>query len=252
MSWAAERRTFILIGIGLVAAAVLSIFAISVFHEVPSCTDGKENQDEEGIDCGGSCTLLCSAGLVPPKVSFVRTLTLANGRTDIIAYVENPNPGAVLQGAGYAVELYGPDRALIGTVPGMTDIPPAGIVPIFIPGVYQGPLAIVQAFLVFDPATFSWTRGTRNPDAPLVTDVVIRDTAMPRITGVVRNATTQTLRALPVVATVFGSEDRVIAASRTLVAELPGLGSANLVFTWSEPWNEVPTRVDVRAIPRVP
>ena len=57
ISWAAKKQlTYLLFALvavaGLIAAIWLNITA-------PSCTDGKQNQDEQGIDCGGVCAKEC-------------------------------------------------------------------------------------------------------------------------------------------------------------------------------------------------
>lgn len=245
MSWAAERRALILLIVGLVAATVLAIVAISVFYETPSCADGKQNQDETGIDCGGSCAQICTANAVPPVVEFVRALKQGN-RVDVIAYVENPNPSASTYGARYTIELYRADRSVITEYSSTIDLPPASSVPIFIPGAYNGLETVEQAFLAFDGASIVWTRDAGDYIVPTVTDVRVTNAHPPRITATVHNPTALPLRSVQVVATVFDEEDVVVAASRTVADLIPGQGSANIVFTWNEAFIRAPARIDVR------
>lgn len=244
MSWAAERRTLIFFILALVAGAVLAVVLISTFYETPSCADGKQNQDEEGIDCGGSCAQICTASAVPPVVDFVRALKQGN-RVDVIAYIENPNPSAAAWGARYTVELYRQDRTVIASKQGTVDLPPAASVPVFIPGAYEGPELVVQAFLAFDDETIFWSKNPGEYIVPTVSDVRVGDTNPPRVTAIVSNPTATLLRSLPVTATVFDASDVVMAASRTVV-DVPGQGSANVVFTWNEAFDRTPARIDVR------
>lgn len=253
MSWASERRTFIVVGISLVVAAAVAVIAISIFYETPSCSDGKQNQGEGGVDCGGSCARVCSADVVPPVVSYVRPLTDMNGRTDIVAYIENPNPSASAKSARYTIELYSVERVLLDTVDGMIDLPPATDVPIYIPNAYQGPVPIAQAFLVFDLSSFTWVRGSEAPPTLTVSEIQSQDTeTKPRVTAILTNPTVKVMKNIPVIATLYDAEDRVMAASRTLIAEIVARESVDVVFTWTEPFTTVPARIDVRPITTLP
>src|SRR3989344_6201594 len=68
MSWAAGRRFIILCIVGAVVIAFLAAISIATFYKSPSCSDGKQNQDETGVDCGGSCAYLCKAKKPTPTV----------------------------------------------------------------------------------------------------------------------------------------------------------------------------------------
>ena len=48
--------------VGGVVAIIAGYFVYTVLFKVdPTCFDGKKNQDERGIDCGGVCALVCLA-----------------------------------------------------------------------------------------------------------------------------------------------------------------------------------------------
>ena len=245
MSWAAERRALILLILALLGGAVLAVVLISTFYQTPSCGDGKQNQDEEGVDCGGSCQQVCLESAVPPVVEFVRAIKQGN-RVDVIAYVENPNPSASAWGARYTVELYRNDRTVIVAREGTVDLPPASSVPIFIPGAYEGTETVEQAFLSFENETIYWSRDEGGYVVPSISDVRVSDTRPPRITATITNPTAIAIRSLPVTATVFDADNIVVAASRTVVDVIPGQGSAGLVFTWNDAFERAPVRIDVR------
>src|SRR3989344_7202851 len=94
MSWAARRRFIILLIIGAVVVAFLTTVGIATFYDAPSCTDSKQNQDETGIDCGGSCSRICTAEAQPPTVLFTKAIQNGEGRVDVIAEIENKNADA--------------------------------------------------------------------------------------------------------------------------------------------------------------
>lgn len=253
MSWASGRRALIIGGIVVALLIVAGLIAYSVFHQAPSCTDGKQNQDEEGVDCGGSCTYLCAASADEPSVRFARAIR-QNGRTDVIAYVENPNASAA-RAARYTVELYGADRALLAEKSGMLDLPPRdyGAVPLYIPGAYDGGEEVAQAFLSFDDGSFKWFR-LGDPLTALVAESpqLVGTPEAPRVTAVFRNPSVASVRKAKAVATVFDAQGNVIAASQTVLPDLGPGGSAEAVFTWNEPFTANAARIDARILLAVP
>ena len=74
---------FLVIGVGLYL----------VFKPKPTCFDGKQNQNERGIDCGGICTMVCMEKIVGNDL-LVREITFVpgdRGRYDVVARIFNPN-----------------------------------------------------------------------------------------------------------------------------------------------------------------
>ena len=106
MTWAGKRKLIIIGVLVLVVIILAGAGGYFFFHKAPSCIDGIQNQNEEGIDCGGSCTYLCTASEAEPSVRFARTFSPLPGRTDVIAYVDNPNTNAAAKQAPYKIELY--------------------------------------------------------------------------------------------------------------------------------------------------
>ncbi len=253
MSWASGRRLVI---IGIIAAfvvAALGFVAYSILHKAPSCVDGKLNQDEEGIDCGGSCTYLCTVSLGRPAVMFAREL-LQGGRTDVIAYVENPNSAAI-HGAEYTIELYGADRTVLAEKTGTIDLPPRdyGVVPVYVPGIYSGSEEPAQAFLSFGDSTLAWFTLHSPLIVPIVDSPVLGGTPeAPRVTASVSNPSVDTIRKTKMIATVFDAEGNAIASSQTVLPDLGPGASAQAVFTWKEPFVSPAVRVDVKPVIPVP
>ncbi|HRH24542.1 MAG TPA: hypothetical protein PK109_03070 [Candidatus Paceibacterota bacterium] len=253
MSWAAERRTLILAIVGVVILAIASFFAYQFFHQAPSCTDGKQNQEEEGIDCGGTCTYLCAAKLVAPSVSFARELPQNGGRTDVIAYIKNPNPSAAAKGVAYTVELYNAERAVVATKKGTVDLAPALETPVYIPNFNSGNQEVDRVFISIDNTLYRWFRFTEEPKVPTVASPQVSGTeAAPRVTAVVTNPFPTALKNIKLVATVFDGEGNAIAASQTVVPTLIPQGRADAVFTWNAPFPGIVSRIDVKPIVPLP
>lgn len=253
MSWASSKRTLILVVIFSVVAAIAAITLIATLYETPSCGDGKKNQNEEGIDCGGTCARVCSFDAVAPLVSFVRDVKGLGGRTDVVAYVENPNGFAAAKGVRYIVELYGENRALIASREGVTDLPPATGVPLYLPNVYAGGAFVAQTFLEFDTESFEWYRFEDTRNIPRVSDVALSGTdAAPRVSATLRNPSIELLRSVTVIATVFDAEGNAIAGTQTVVPEIPPQGATSVMLTFGAAFPSVPARIDVRPVLPLP
>ena len=248
MSWASTRQTLILAIVGSFVALVAAGVLISVVYQTPSCSDGTQNQDEEGVDCGGACQLLCTDSQSAPVVSFVRELPQRSGRLDVIAYVQNPNPFAGTKDAQYQIELLSDTGVVLGTIEGKVDLPPAAEVPIFIAGAYPDALVVRQVFLTFIDSSLRWYTPEELPVLRVDAVQIAGSQAEPRIIATVHNPGVDGLRNVKVVATLFDGEGNAYAASQTVVAELRARGQSDVTFTWNAPWREAPSRIDVRPV----
>lgn len=252
MSWAARRRFFILLIVGGITAAFLSVVLISAFYQTPSCADNVQNQDEEGVDCGGSCPYLCAAQKQPPTVLFTKVLTNDAGRADVVAMVENKNAGVAAKNVPYKISLFGADRLPIGEVSGTLDIPPGATVPVYVPKAASSERKVASAFLIIDssaPRWFSMPSDTRV--MPTVLTTAIRGSvSAPRIEAGFMNASVSALTNVRAIVLVYDAKKDVIAASSTIVPLIPSQGQASATFTWNDAFPDTPALIQV--VPVIP
>lgn len=245
MSWA-ERRKYLILAILIgCAVAVVALVSIAVFYKVPSCTDSKQDQGEQGIDCGGPCPFACNIDETNPSVRFARAVSPQPGRTDLIAYVDNTNSNAELFDATYTVQFFNADGGLVAQGQGTITVPPSTTMPVFTPNFYNGVTPVTQVFLTIEPASYKWLRTTYKPVTAISSQIVIQNTRTPKITAVLTNTTAEPMDDVTVVATVFDPQNNAIAASQTVVEQLPGQSTAPVIFTWNEPFSGVPARVEI-------
>jgi hypothetical protein len=253
MSWASERRAIIIIIVGAIVLGALAVLGFSIFYDVPTCTDKKQNQDEQGIDCGGSCTTLCAFQVHnEPVVSFVRAIAPQPGRTDVVAYIQNRNADAEAADAPFLLEVYGTERQLIAKKTIKVDLPPSTSVPVYLADVSPGGNIAAQAFLAPVAEGFVWRKaaGSRDP-LPTVGEITIGEGDAPRITAVLINPLARTIYDTTLVATVFDTSGNVMAASQTLVPMLPSQGMAPMVFTWNVAFPQSVGRVEILPVPKL-
>lgn len=252
MSWAARRRFIILLIIGAVVAAFVATIFIATFSKTPTCSDGIQNQDETGIDCGGGCAYLCTAEMQRPTVLFTKAIENGVGRTDVIASIENKNASAAVKNVPYKITLYGTGQFLIQEVTGTFDLPSGATVPIYIPGIASGKQTGLQAFLSIDTSALKWYAFPASERIlPIVSNTSQSDTAdAPRIEAILSNPTALPFNNVPVIVVVHDKDNLVIAASKTIISSIPPQGTATVTFTWNSAFPSAPAAIEV--VPVIP
>ena len=254
MSWASRRRFVILSIVGTIALAFLAVVLISVFYSAPSCSDGVQNQEESGIDCGGPCDFLCIGDQRPPTVLFTKAISTRNGHTDVVAMIENVNVGVAAKAVPYTLTLYGEKQVFIQEVMGTLDLPPSSKVPLYVRGIPSGKQENIHAFLSIEPLAPKWFfMGGDTRAKPIVSNTTLGGTeSAPRIDAVLTNANLASLSDVQVVVIVHDAQGEVMAASQTIVPDIPAQGRATATFTWSGAFPRVPAAIEVAPITPLP
>lgn len=120
------KRTVIII----IYLTILSLIGAGLYYILrtsPTCSDGKQNQGEAGIDCGGPCSAKCEE---MPKIENVRVLEKAflpagEGKYDAMAKIDNPNPQFGVAQFEYSFNLLDGNGSIIGQSEGSNFILPA-------------------------------------------------------------------------------------------------------------------------------
>ncbi|HUQ30026.1 MAG TPA: hypothetical protein VM103_00705 [Candidatus Paceibacterota bacterium] len=257
MTWATQQRIIIISILLLVFGALAAVTLIATLHKTPSCTDGIQNQEEAGIDCGSPCAYLCTAQVQAPVTLFTRVLSPVPGRADVVALITNSNLYAAAKNVHYTVELYGSDHSLVKTVEGTMDLPPASGVEggrflVFIPSAAITTVPVTTANLTTDLSSVHWYTLTTDPR--IVPDVgsylLTNEAVAPRISAILSNPTARPLTGIKTFVAIYDAANNVLAASQTIVPSIPPQGSAQAPFTWNAPFAAPITRVDV--VPVIP
>ena len=85
---------------------------IYYFQPEPTCFDKRQNQDEESVDCGGSCAP-CSEKIHDLTILWSRVFSVREGSYDAAALVENQNQFLASKKLVYAFKLYDKDNILV-------------------------------------------------------------------------------------------------------------------------------------------
>jgi len=223
-----------------VIALVAGIFAFFALYERPSCMDGKQNQDEEGIDCGGACSKLC----VAPRVSalWTRSVRVAPGVYHAVAMVQNPETGAGTRALPYTFSLYDSENVLVAERDGTMVLEPGEVIPLFEANVITGERVPVRTLVSFGRAEWNRTERTANP---LAVGSVSLDAENLQVSVRVSNTSAVPVSKATLTALIYGEGDILVAASETVVTGIPARGVKDAVFTWQEPFSPAALRAVV-------
>lgn len=253
--WSRTRKRIILAILLLAVAVLVGVPAFFVFYQKPTCNDGKQNGDEQGVDCGGACQLLCQSESVPLILKGdPRVLRLATSTFQVVAIVENANNDAEVYKAGYTMKLYEEGSTIPAKiVEGETFVPKGGTFAVF-----EGPISF-EAGLVPSRVTLEWKESTivwrKNPlDSPklLSEDLLLSklDTT-PRLEAMIINNSLEPANNIDLVALLSDAEGNVFAASKTFIDTLAPGEEAKAIFTWPKPFGReaADTKIFIRLFP---
>jgi hypothetical protein len=250
-AWSIKRKRIILLLVVLVLAIILGVPLFFFFHQTPTCTDGKQDGDETGVDCGGSCMLLCPDESLPMIIKGdPQVLKVATSTYDVVAYVQNPNVSGKVLNAAYTFNLYDASSTIpLKTIQGTTFIPTNSSFAVF-----EGPISFVEETPV--RATFawdtnlSWQKDTQaTPELQVKEIVLSNQNSSPRIDAQLENDSLGTVSNIELAALIFDNNDNIIAASKTVVDSLEAGQSAPLVFTWPTAFTSATTSIEI--LPRI-
>ncbi len=237
ISWSSKRKFYYGGSVALVLVVIFSFAFFNFFYKAPMCSDGKKNGDETGVDCGGSCTNLCSGDTIMPIIYWSKAFNISGNVYNIAAYVENPNLNSSNPKATYEFKIFDDKNILLGSRKGETFIPQNKKFIVFEPGFVitnKKPKYVEFDFTSFSP----WQKNTaKEADLNVKYSPLSGTSTAPRIDGTISNASQKSVDSLELVALVQDSQENAVAVSRTFVDNLAKGTSQDFVFTWPKPFD---------------
>jgi hypothetical protein len=241
MAWALKRQL-------LYIAIFIAFFAVVGFimvyphlKQVPTCTDGKQDGDETGVDCGGSCPLACASQMSPISILWARTFEVVPGRYNAVAYLDNHNKDAAVENITYKFRFADENNVYIGERDGSTYIPPSGSFAVFEPAINLGNSVPVYTTFTFteNPVWMQVPQTKIDQFKVLVSNIDLENEATnPTLSADVQNTSLFQIPKVSVVAILYDASGNAISASSTYLDVLQGQESTKINFTWDEPFSK--------------
>ena len=241
MKWALKRQIFYL-GILAVFLLVFGFLIISPYiNERPSCSDNRRNGDELGIDCGGSCSKVCSFEVDQISILWSRSFKVIPGRYNAVAYLENHNKNSAIKRIKYKFRFSDENNIYIGKREGETFIPPSGKFAIFEAGIGVGHSIPVYTSFEFTE-TPVWDKISQDKLNQLkisVSDIKLENQdTKPHLSASITNNSLFIVPEISVVALLYDDRGNVVSTSSTYLDVLGREESKKINFTWPEPITE--------------
>jgi hypothetical protein len=234
LSWSG-RRQLMYYGVGII---ILVIFVLVVwatfFTAAPTCFDGKQDGTELGVDCGGSCALVCTNLAHEPLVLWARPFQTGPSNYTAAAYIQNNNQGAGAKNVAYSFQLFDANNSLVVERDGVVNLPPVQTIPIIEPNITVGNRTVTHVEFAFSqtpPAVWSRVPAGGIPTLQITQQNLNADAS--RLGATIVNNTLQDAEQVTVTAVLFDSQGVARAASKSLLPVVSAQSSVPVVFTWS-------------------
>ncbi len=232
----------------IVLGVIFIVIVVPLFftlYDRPTCYDGKKNGDEKGVDCGGSCQLLCESEAIAPNVLWSRAFKVTDGVYNAVAYLENRNINSEAT-ASYVFDFYDKDNALIFSREGNIFIPKNKVFAVFEPDILVKEKIPYRVSFSFK-GNLMWKKNlSESPDIAVVSKSLVGENTKPRVDAEIKNQSLGPVPKIEVVAIVYDDKENAIASSRTFIDALDKDQSQVVTFTWPTPFE---TREEVCRVP---
>jgi hypothetical protein len=244
-SWSQRRKLTYTAIILLLLIGAVGIPAFLYFYTPPSCSDGRRNGNELGVDCGGSCERLCQSAFLPPLVGWTRFEEVAPGLFNVGAYIINNNPDGEARNIPYHVAFYDKDGHLIKDFTGKVTLPSHRNTLAF-----QGALNLAKR--VPAKALFEFTGAPDwNKKADPLSAITIEsrdyteEGSSSALSVGLRNNSVRAIDKLTVYVVLYDRGGNAIGFSKTLIDEIPPGQTVLAPFTWPKSRNGEVVSIEV-------
>jgi hypothetical protein len=236
--WALKRQIIYLLIVIVFIAGFGYLTIYPYFNKAPTCTDGKQNGAETGVDCGGTCIRACVKEVDQISILWSRTFRVVPGRYNAVAYLENKNENTAVYKLKYRFRFADKDNVYIGKREGETYVPPKGRFAVFEPAIDLGNSIPVYTTFEFTevPIWVSVSKEQINQLKVFVSDIKLENqNTEPKLSAVVKNNSFYRIPEVSFIVILYDALGNAVSASHTYLDVLQGEESSDLYFTWREP-----------------
>jgi hypothetical protein len=209
-----------LIVIVILAAIGAAAYKLSTRKE-PTCLDGIQNQDETGVDCGGSC-VACEVSKAELKTGEVLILPAGDDRITLFTEVKNPERhGAFFE---YQIDVFGSYGGVPKSVDGASFVSAGSRRYVVLPGVSIAPDDAKNATITMKSVKWD-TEGKEGIILLELSGVqTVINGGQAVVVGNVVNKTGEIVKEAKLTVVLFGADDEVINASSATIKDIGVLG----------------------------
>lgn len=230
----------------ILAIVVWGIYSVLVKSELPTCTDGIQNQGEQGIDCGGSCSP-CSWQLREDlEVILAKAIKTQNNFFDLVAQIKNPNKDFGAKSFSYIFNLYDSNGNLISFKEGSSYILPQETKYVIEQKISVNSEIYNTEFRITD---IRWQEliNYQKPELLIRNPVFEKLTDLSRVSATLENKSNYNFDKVGVLAVLYGKESKILLAGKIELRTVLSKESRYFEVSWFFPIEEQVEKVDVIA-----
>ncbi|PIP86893.1 hypothetical protein COW81_03220 [Candidatus Campbellbacteria bacterium CG22_combo_CG10-13_8_21_14_all_36_13] len=244
MSVWATKRKFIISSSIFIPLIVVAVFLYITGREKPSCFDGLINQDERGVDCGGSCVAVCQNEAEDVAILWTRFLPVIDDVYSVVTLIENSNKSFEAKNVPYSFKLFDEEGVLIYERKGSAFFPAGSTFPIFEHALRTGERVPSRAVFSLRNTPFWEQREFEKIPIQIVSKNLDQENT-PKLTAVIKNNSLKNLSQISFIAMLFDADGNLVNASKTVLSTLGREASDTIVFTWPEDFKNTVVRTEI-------
>lgn len=208
----------------VILAVIIWLVYFLFVRSAPSCFDNKQNQNEEEVDCGGSC-ISCALKNVQDLTVSSAEIFQAGDKTTILFEIKNPNPTLGIENLPYTINLFDKFGNKAFSVNRNTFIYPDGEKFIVEAGINIDSALISGGELIMDYGIGSWQEDFSQPAIQLVDIKKELEKDKVLISGKIVNDNSFSLLEISVTSALFNKLEFKIAASKVVIDRIEPFSS---------------------------
>ena len=214
--------------------------------QLPSCSDGEQNQGEAGIDCGGPCKL-CDWQLQKElEVVFAEALETKDNYVDLVAKIKNPNREFGAKSFLYKFNLYDSSNNLIFSKDGSSYILPQETRYVVEQKLF---LAGEVSRTEFKVQSVTWQKLSdyQEPELLIGGQSFDQQEELSRVIGTLENRSNYDFDRIDIYGVLFDKESKILGVGKTEVRTVLSKESRYFEISWFFPLEGRIERTDVSA-----
>ena len=228
----------------IVAVITVIVFSVLSFANQPTCIDGKKNQAEENIDCGGPCEP-CVGEVKNLIIHWSKAFKLKDGKYEAASLVENPNLFAGLSSVKYKFNIYDNKNILIVVKSGETFVNPDERLLIFEDNLDTGERTPKYVFLEIEN-NLNWKRIEKEkPQLVVSQKQFINSEPFPKLVIGISNKSFMAVSNISLAAILYDEKKNAKSISVSKLESILGDSEKQVILTWPEIFLEEPDSIEI-------
>jgi hypothetical protein len=242
LAWRAKRQILAFLVVFGTIAVVAGLFIWSKIPD-PTCFDKRQNQEEEGTDCGGPC-IPCTSDARDVVVLWARSFDVGGGNYETAALVENSNLNYHMPEMRYTFKIYDSKNSLLSAREGITYANPQEKFLILGEVVNLGSRKPARTTL--ETEYLSKWKYIEPQRAPLVvSEKRYSGEPISSLRAYLYNQSLKIVRDVEVGSVLYDEKGAAYAASVTAVEEISPESGQFITFTWKTPFGREPSSSEI-------